>query len=236
VGVPRSSLTRIVAFAAALAAAATVANGAASARRVTPPDESDRAAFQSWFTLLADVQFERPTDDVTDCASLVRHAYREALRAHTPEWYRRTQLPATAGFPDVRGAPPATGPAWRLFRVASQPDRFSEFADAATLIRFNARSLGRDHHALQAGDLLYFRQDQAKSPDHLMIFVGPSRFDPSRADWIVYHTGPQDGREGEMRKTSLADLTHHPAARWRPLRSNPAFVGVFRLSLLDRSR
>ncbi|MEP7305472.1 MAG: DUF1175 family protein [Acidobacteriota bacterium] len=234
--VPRSTVARLIAFAATLATAAAVAAGSGAAPRLSPVDESDRVAFQSWFTLLADAQFERSTGDVTDCASLVRHAYREALRAHTPEWHRRAQLPATASFPDVRGAPTATGHAWRLFRVASEPDRFSEFADAATLIRFNAHSLGRDTNALQTGDLLYFRQDQAKSPDHLMIFVGPSRFDPSRADWIVYHTGPQDGHEGEMRKTSLADLTHHPSARWRPVRSNPAFVGVFRLSLLDRSR
>jgi len=32
------------------------------------------AAFRSWFVLLADAQFERPTDDVQDCAALVRHA------------------------------------------------------------------------------------------------------------------------------------------------------------------
>ena len=228
-------MARVIAFAATLATAAAVSAAFGAAQRVTSPDESDRVAFQSWFTLLADAQFERSTGDVTDCASLVRHAYREALRAHTPEWYRRAQLPTTTGFPDVRGVPPVTGYAWRLFRVATEPDRFSEFADAATLIRFNARSLGRDTNALQAGDLLYFRQDQVKSPDHLMIFVGRSRFDPSRADWIVYHTGPQDGHDGEMRKTSLADLARHPSARWRPVPSNPAFVGVFRLSLLDRS-
>ena len=39
-------------------------------------DESDRAAFRSWFVLLADAQFERQTDDVRDCAALVRHAAR----------------------------------------------------------------------------------------------------------------------------------------------------------------
>jgi hypothetical protein len=47
-------------------------------------DETDRDAFRSWFTFLADAQFYRPTPDVADCAGLVRHAVREALRAHTP--------------------------------------------------------------------------------------------------------------------------------------------------------
>src|SRR5690242_13341116 len=70
-------------------------------------DESDRAAFRSWFVLLADAQFERPTGDVTDCAGLVRHAMREALRAHTPEWVRQAGLPFAPQFADVRSAPRA---------------------------------------------------------------------------------------------------------------------------------
>jgi hypothetical protein len=226
----------VIATAATLIAAASLVAYGGVGPSVAPVDESDRLAFQAWFTFLADAQFERPTRDVTDCASLVRYAYREALRAHTPEWQRRAQLPVVASFPDVQHAPPTTGRSWPLFRVAREPDRFSEFADAATLIHFNARLLGRDTNALQAGDLLYFRQDQTDSPDHLMIFIGASRFDPSRRDWIVYHTGPLDRHQGEVRKASLADLAHHPSPRWRPLRSNPAFVGAFRLSLLDRSR
>jgi hypothetical protein len=82
-------------------------------------DESDRAAFRSWFVLLADAQFERPTSDVTDCAALVRHAFREALRAHTPEWVRGAALPFTPQFADVRSAPRAGPDGWPLFRIVS---------------------------------------------------------------------------------------------------------------------
>ena len=71
-------------------------------------DESDRAAFRSWFVLLADAQFERTTPDVIDCAALVRHAFREGLRAHTPEWVRRANLPFAPQFADVRSAPKPT--------------------------------------------------------------------------------------------------------------------------------
>src|SRR5262245_28156131 len=77
-------------------------------------DEADRAAFRSWFVLLADAQFERQTDDVRDCAALVRHAVREALRAHTPEWIRRAGLPFTPTFADVKAAPRATDQALPL--------------------------------------------------------------------------------------------------------------------------
>ena len=199
-------------------------------------DDTDRAAFQAWFTFLADAQFERRTADVTDCASLVRHAYREALRVHSPAWYRASALPVTAAFPDVRNAPRAAGGAWPLFRVAEHPDRYAEFADAATLVRHNARLVGRDARAARPGDLLYFRQAQADSPAHLMVFVGESRIDPSRRDWLVYHTGPDGASPGDVRKVALADLARHPSPRWRPLTANPAFIGVFRLAILDRER
>src|SRR6185295_16504025 len=142
-------------------------------------------------------------------------------------------LPIAVAFPDVRHGPPSSAGAWPLFRVAAGPDRFAEFADAATIVRLNTRRLGRDPRAAMPGDLLYFHQDDANSPDHLMVFVGISAFDRERRDWLVYHTGPDGGAPGEVRKVSLADLQRHPAARWRPVSANPAFVGVFRLSILD---
>jgi len=197
-------------------------------------DESDRAAFRAWFVLLADAQFYRATPDVTDCAALVRHAAREALRPHTPEWRRQAALPrsgAFPAFPDVRAKTTmADGGGLALFRVSDgTPARYAEFADARTIIRLNARFIGRDAAALRPGDLLFFHQDGQREPDHLMIYVGASPFEPQARDWIVYHTGPP---ENEVRKVRLADLQRHPAPRWRPLSNNPGFVGVFRLEML----
>ena len=115
-------------------------------------DDTDRAAFRAWFTFLADTQFQRRTGDVIDCASLVRHAYREALRAHTPAWHRASALPITVPLPDVRTPPAIKDGAWLLFRVARQPDRYAEFADATTLVRLNTRLVTRDARAAQPGD------------------------------------------------------------------------------------
>lgn len=196
-------------------------------------DESDRAAFRAWFVLLADAQFERRTADVIDCAALVRHAVREALRSHTPEWVRRSGLPFTPQFAEVRSAPRADAQGLRLFRVAAgATPQYAEFADAKTLIGLNSQPLGRDTRALRAGDLLYFRQPSQRDPDHVMVFVGRSHFDREGDDWVVYHTGPLDGGAGEVRKVRLSTLAQHPAPRWRPLASNPSFVGVFRLGML----
>lgn len=196
-------------------------------------DESDRAAFRSWFVLLADAQFERPTADVIDCAALVRHAFREALRAHTPEWVRRSALPFSPQFADVRSAPPVGSDSWPLFRVSDGPaPSYAEFADASTIVRLNSRSLGRTIANARPGDLIYFRQSGQKPPDHVMVFVGRSFFEEEGDDWIVYHTGPSDEGPGEVRKVRLATLLAHPAPRWRPLASNPNFVGLFRLAPL----
>ena len=216
---------RLVAAATVLLAL-TVTGGA----QVRLLDEGDREAFRSWFTFLADAQFYRPTPDVADCAGLVRHAAREALKAHTPEWRRLAALPGDAPFPDVRSRPAGSPGGWPIFQTG--PGHYAEFADARTIVTFNARRVSRDTASLRPGDLLYFRQDGQTSPDHLMVFLGPSRFEPTAQDWVVYHTGPLDGGPGEVRKLRLADLARHPAARWRPAGLNPAFVGVFRLDWL----
>ena len=230
-----------LATAAGLVAAAL----AAPAAQVRLADASDRAAFRDWFVFLADAQFYRPTPDVTDCAGLVRHAFREALREHTPEWRRQAHLPIDVAFPDVRSRPDGQANGWPLFRVSvGPPPRYAEFADAYTIVRENARLVGRDVRAARPGDLLYFHQPQQHSPDHLMVFVGRSVMERDGDDWLVYHTGPSaraadeaatDERAtdpGEVRKVRLADLLHHPAPRWRPLAANPTFVGVFRLAIL----
>lgn len=196
-------------------------------------DESDRAAFRSWFVLLADAQFERHTPDVADCAALIRHAYREAMRAHTPEWVRRAGLPFAPQYAEVRSAPKPGAGGWPLFRVTDGANaQYAEFADAKTLIALNTRPLGRDTRALRPGDLIYFRQPAQKVPDHLMVFVGRSEFEGEGDDWVVYHTGPTDDGPGEVRKVRLSTLEQHPSTRWRPLASNPRFIGVYRLAVL----
>lgn len=217
---------------------AAVAGPARLGAQIRLADASDRAAFRSWFVLLADSQFEQPAPEVTDCAALVRFAFREALRAHTTEWARRVALPFAPAFPDVRSAPRPTHAGWPIFRTTGgEHPRYGEFADARTLVSLNARLVGRQASALTPGDLLYFRQSAQAQPDHLMVFVGRSFFDESGNDWVVYHTGPLDGgagevRAGEVRKVRLQDLASHPSARWRPVATNPQFVGVFRLAVL----
>jgi uncharacterized protein YfaT (DUF1175 family) len=239
---PFASMRRIPIIAIATILSTLLLSSRTTYGQVRLTDASDRAALRAWFVLLADAQFYRATADVTDCAALVRHALREALRPHTPEWRRTMALPGAPVYADVRVKTPLNeGGGLAMFRVDAAA--YQEFADAKTIVRLNARPIGRDINALRPGDLIYFHQPSQNAPDHLMVFVGSSSFEPEGRDWVVYHTGPETPHpnplpasgargQGEVRKVRLRDLMRHPSARWRPVAANPQFVGVFRLDLL----
>ena len=161
--------------------------------------------------------------------------------AHSPAWREEAQLPFDPGFADVAKFNYPYGPLGRaLFRTRSgpagpadlDPGGFAEFADSATLLRYNTFPVSRDLRAARPGDLLFFRQAWQREPFHTMLFVGNSYYQPEGSDWIVYHTGDLAGRRGEIREVRAATLLEHPDPHWRPLISNPSFLGVFRLEIL----
>jgi hypothetical protein len=201
--------------------------------------ETDREAFRRWFTELAERAADASPDqlppEITDCASLLRYAYREALVAHDDRWY--------AQFPVEQMPPLASVQQWTfpntllgtgLFRTRPGPfvstDRtdgtFAQFADAKTLLADNAYFIGRDIRSGRPGDLIFYRLLERDSQYHSMIVTG------EQGEWVVYHTGPIDKHRGEMRRVLLADLLRHPDPRWRPVPANPNFLGVYRWNIL----
>ena len=206
-------------------------------------DPADRAAFRRWFTLLAESQYYRKElpAEIDDCAALLRFAYREALREHTAAWAQAIALPIPASAATVQQYQyPYTPLAASLFRVhggsfaADDPSdgAFAQFADVEAIWRYNTFSVGRDLSRARPGDLLFFRQDGQKMPFHAMIFLGRSQIEPGKEEYVVYHTGPIGKSRGEIRRWSVAELINYPEARWRPIPSNPAFLGVYRWNIL----
>jgi uncharacterized protein YfaT (DUF1175 family) len=197
----------------------------------------DRHAFRAWFTELAERASDAPPADlpheITDCASLLRYAYREALRRHDDAWYAQfpaRQMPSLLSvqqwtYPDT---PLRAG----LFRVipgiynSGEATAFAQFADAKTLMTLNTHPIGRDLHRARPGDLFFYRQLEQNSQYHSMIVTG------EHGEWVIYHTGPIGKRKGEMRRMLLADLLHHPDTRWRPETGNSNFLGVYRWNIL----
>jgi hypothetical protein len=206
---------------------------------------SDRENFVRWFTFLAETQYYNPSAqaraEVQDCAALVRFAYRNSLVVHSPAWREDAGLPYDPGFGDVAKFNYPHGPLGKaLFRTRPGPaspadlaqGAFAEFADSATLLRYNTFLVSRDLRAAHPGDLLFFRQAVQHEPFHTMVFVGKSHFQPQGADWIVYHTGDLNGHRGVIREVQAGTLLEHPDLHWRPLASNPHFLGVYRLEIL----
>ncbi|MEK6407868.1 MAG: DUF1175 family protein [Acidobacteriota bacterium] len=212
------------------------------------PSFDDRQNFRRWFAAIAELQFYQISNEWNaeqrDCAGLVRFAWREALRKHDRPWFQKMGAEYEPVAPDVRAFSLDTNPLGeKLFRrdfgsfqegdLASA--KFSEFADARTLKNFNCVFVSRDRRRAQRGDLLFFHQPWVqKFPYHLMIFIGePVRDGEGAADWVVYHTGSSPTDEGALKKVRLAVLDHHPDKRWRPIESNPNFLGFYRLKMLD---
>lgn len=208
-------------------------------------DAADRAAFRRWFTLLAESEYYRQqsASEIDDCAALLRYAYREALREQDAAWAKSVALSSAPTASQIRQYQyPYTPLRAGLFRVREgsfaaadlNNGAFAQFADAKTLWRRNSHFVGRDIARARPGDLLFFRQEGQDLAFHAMIFLGPSQFDgeSSRAPLVIYHTGPVGKSKGEVRRPTLTQLLKFPDPRWRPVPSNPTFLGVYRWNIL----
>jgi len=208
--------------------------------------QHDRETFRRWFTFLAEAQyFQEPAArpvEINDCAALIRYAYREALRNHDNGWANSAHLPLIPALDSIdKYEYPHTplGPA--LFRVrpgAFQPidlgnGTFSQFADAQTLYRLNTHFVSRSLLRAAPGDLIFYKQASDHMPFHSMIVLGKSQIEKSgNTRYVIYHTGPTGKDPGEIRRLTLDELMHFPEPQWRPLETNPSFLGVFRWNIL----
>lgn len=214
--------------------------------------EEDRAAFTAWFTAIAEAQHVAVDDRWAkvhqDCAGLVRFAFREALKPHDRAWLLRWRFLPSVSAPDVAslrypelplvGELPFRKSAGAFDAEAPLEAQLTAAPAARALWQLNSVFLSRDLEDARAGDLLFFRApEDTGSRMHTMIVLGerPGATHHERGTRVVYHTG-LDGEAGEVRLVSLAALLQHPDAGWRPLPSNPRFLGVHRLIHLVHER
>ncbi|MEJ1938140.1 DUF1175 family protein, partial [Nostoc sp. NIES-2111] len=113
------------------------------------------------------------------------------------------------------------------------PSGLGNCANTKTLMRWNARNVGKERSRARPGDLLFYKQLDQPDNWHVMIFLGPSQLEGGAGPWVLYHTGPVGKSTGEMRKLTLRDLLQHPQPRWRPVAGNGAFQGVYRWKILE---
>ena len=207
--------------------------------------ERDRTAFRHWFTWLAEAQYfrapaARPAE-ITDCAALVRYAYREALHVHDSAWANDENLPAMPPFDSVaKYQYPFTPLQASLFRTRPGPfhsedmadGAFLQFADAKSLWLYNSHIVSRDIGRALPGDLLLYRQESDHLTFHAMIYLGESQLRPDGSRYVLYHTGPTGRDPGEMRRLTVEELMRFPQPEWRPTDDNAGFLGVARWNIL----
>jgi uncharacterized protein YfaT (DUF1175 family) len=197
-------------------------------------DPADREAFARRFAYLAEAQYMREPgmlpSEISDCAALIRYAYREGLR----------DVEAASEPPPQKYQYPFTPLGPSLFRVmpgAFKPSdltngAFAEFADAKTLRLHNTHFVSRNIRHARQGDLLFYRQLDQRMPFHAMVYLGRSRFEADPGARVVYHTGPVGSDKGEIRRPFVTDLLRHPQPQWRPVAGNSNFLGVYRWNIL----
>jgi uncharacterized protein len=209
-------------------------------------DPADRDSFRRWFTLLAEVEAAQPTEklpaEISDCAGLIRFAYREALRSHDAGWMAQQALESAPAIASVEKYQypftPLGAGLWRVRPGSFHPGdltdgAFAQFADAKTLKNLNMHFISKDLNQARPGDVLFYRQLQQNSPYHSMIFVGRSQLHPDVTEpLVIYHTGSIGNEKGEIRVLRISDLMNFPAPRWRPLTGNGNFLGVYRWNIL----
>jgi len=109
--------------------------------------------------------------------------------------------------------------------------RIAEFAQARGKFDHEAVAEGYsiDTRTLQPGDLFFFRHDASF---HSMIYLGASQLRPDGNLYVIYHTGPDSGGPGEIKRLTMSELLHFPQLDWRPLAANHNFLGVYRWNIL----
>ncbi|MBD3284831.1 DUF1175 family protein [candidate division WOR-3 bacterium] len=203
--------------------------------------DADQRNFRRWFTTIALSRYLNQRDEITDCAGLIRYAYREALKKHDEEWRLRFGELLDASIPEIEAFhyPDVPLIGTDIFRIADGPysvddcskGRFSNFADVPHLRRFHMEEIGRERSdGVKSGDLLFFAPEGRET--HVMVFI-ILQGEP----YLLYHTGPRDNSEvkdeGEMRLVKFETLMSLPDETWRPEAGNPAFVGFYRFKILD---
>jgi uncharacterized protein YfaT (DUF1175 family) len=202
-------------------------------------DDRDQLAFRRRFTWLAEAQYFEPVatraPEIKDCAALIRYAYREALSGGDPgrgpslgsiSKYQYPFTPLGASLFRVRQG---------TFELSDLSDgAFAQFADARTLWRLNTHLVSRVLSAAMPGDLLFFKQESGDERFHSMIYLGESQIQNDGGRYVLYHTGPDGNDSGEMRRPAVEELMAFPRPEWRPLATNPRFLGVFRWNILRK--
>lgn len=178
--------------------------------------------FRQWFLFIINEQtYKKPNPRwiQRDCAGLIRFAVGETFTEHHDKWVRANGL-------DHHSLPPNININHQLKKELSQwfvpgKKKKSNFVMAHGLIQENTEFVTMDINQARPGDLLFFDQGDDQ---HLMVWTGRT---------LAYHTGALSDKEKTIKVVHPKELLKWKDTRWRPVRENPNYLGVYRFSFLS---
>jgi hypothetical protein len=192
-------------------------------------DYSDSINFRNWFLEISKSQFAKKSNlwKDRDCSGLIRFAYKEALKKHDENWEKNSDFVHHSSIqkPDVKkyNYPDIPLIGTKIFKILDF--EFGVFADAYHLLKYNVDFVSKDYKKAKSGDILFFyHPSSVDMPYHSMIYTG---------DGLLYHTGPIEDKEGELRYLKLEDVLKNFPLDWQPLPSNNKFLGFFKFKILS---
>lgn len=197
---------------------------------------TDRLRFADWFASIAASQYYGISPDWKlqdqDCSGLLRYAYAEALKPHTPKWFAKFKYlppPRHASVQAYRYPVPQLSRS--LFRVTGGTYKHEDVdkghlvgrTTVQYLANYSTLPISRHLKDAKRGDLLFFIRPQRRNY-HSMVYLGDGK--------VVYHTGANPAEGGKVRLLKVDTLIRYADPAFHPVASNPHFLGVYRWKIL----
>jgi uncharacterized protein YfaT (DUF1175 family) len=190
--------------------------------KFTKLGKRDSEIFRSWFVRIIEEQLRQgpsPKWVQRDCVGLVRYSVNESLKTKSLPWMRshgfanKPTPPSLGASKEVRGKVNS----WIQYDGVSRGDYIS----AIGLIQGNTEFVSRNINHARAGDILFYDMQDSQ---HIMIWMGK---------YVSYHTGSFTKLDNGLRKVRFNNLMNWKDSRWRPIKENPNFIGIFKLGFLS---
>ncbi|MDK2945565.1 DUF1175 family protein [Geotoga petraea] len=196
----------------------------------------DSKSFYLWFSnIIINVVNNdmKIPDSYSDCAGLIRYAYKESLKKHDQTWIKETGYKGNI-FKDIKkyNYPEIPFIGTDIFYLGEDifvKKNYSNFASARYLVEFNMDYLGSNIVNIKTGDILaFFHPYDIEYPYHLMVYI-----EQNRERYVIYHTGPiSENNPGELRLTNFEDLKYADPS-WIANKENKNFLGFYRFKILS---
>jgi hypothetical protein len=199
-------------------------------------NNKDSKSFNLWFSNIIINIFNENMhipNNYSDCAGLIRYAYKEALKKHDQYWLNINNYNGFIyedvkkfNYPDV---PFVKTNIFLIDENIHNKNSYSNFASARYLIEYNMKYLGKNMINAKTGDVLaYFHPNDVEYPYHLMIYI-----EQNKQKYVIYHTGPiSNENPGELRLTKIENLKYADPS-WIANKENKNFLGYYRFKILS---